>query len=90
MSVITTHNLTKRFGLRAAVDTFSLSVEPGEVFGLLGPNGAGKSTLIKMLTTLLPSSSGQAMVAGYNVQRQPMEVQRRIGYVPRRFRWMAP
>ncbi|BAW97874.1 ABC transporter, ATP-binding protein (plasmid) [[Synechococcus] sp. NIES-970] len=82
MSVITTQNLTKCFGPRAAVNALSLSVEPGEVFGLLGPNGAGKSTLIKMLTTLLPSSSGQATVAGYNIQHQPMEVQRRIGYVP--------
>lgn len=82
MSVVTIHALTKRFGARAAVDGFNLTVQPGEVFGLLGPNGAGKSTLIKMLTTLLPSSSGQAIVAGYDIARQPMAVQRRIGYVP--------
>lgn len=52
------------------------------MFGLLGPNGAGKSTLIKMLITLLPASSGQATVAGYDITRQPMTVRRRIGYVP--------
>lgn len=82
MSAITIDQLTKRFGSRTAVDAFSLSVEPGEVFGLLGPNGAGKSTLVKMLTTLLPPTSGRAMVAGYDVARQAMAVQRRIGYVP--------
>jgi ABC-2 type transport system ATP-binding protein len=57
-------------------------VEPGEVFGLLGPNGAGKSTLIKMLTTLLPASGGRATIAGFDLGRQQMDVQRRIGYVP--------
>jgi ABC-2 type transport system ATP-binding protein len=82
MSVITINELTKRFGAKAAVDAFSLSVEPGEVFGLLGPNGAGKSTLIKMLTTLLPASSGRANVAGFDITRQRMGVQRQIGYVP--------
>ncbi|MUL36146.1 ABC transporter ATP-binding protein [Gloeocapsopsis dulcis] len=82
MSIVTIHELTKCFGSRTAVDAFSLAVEPGEVFGLLGPNGAGKSTLIKMLTTLLPSSSGRAIVAGYDIARQSMAVQRRIGYVP--------
>jgi ABC-2 type transport system ATP-binding protein len=82
MSVVTIHELTKRFGARTAVDTFNLSVEPGEVFGLLGPNGAGKSTLIKMLATLLPPTSGHATVAGYDVARQAMSVQRHIGYVP--------
>ncbi|GAB4381422.1 MAG: ATP-binding cassette domain-containing protein [Elainellaceae cyanobacterium] len=82
MAVVTIHELTKRFGSHIAVDAFSLSVEPGEVFGLLGPNGAGKSTLIKMLTTLLPLSSGRAIVAGYDISQQPMAVQRSIGYVP--------
>jgi ABC-2 type transport system ATP-binding protein len=82
MAVVTLHNLTKHFGTKAAVDRLSLSVEAGEVFGLLGPNGAGKSTLIKMLTTLLPASSGQATVAGYDIARQSRAVQRCIGYVP--------
>jgi ABC-2 type transport system ATP-binding protein len=65
-----------------AVDAISFSIEPGEVFGLLGPNGAGKSTTIKMLTTLLPPSSGQAKIAGYDVLRQAADVRRVIGYVP--------
>ncbi|WP_008313518.1 ABC transporter ATP-binding protein [Leptolyngbya sp. PCC 6406] len=82
MPILTLHDLTKSFGSRAAVDAFSLSVEAGEVFGLLGPNGAGKSTLIKMLITLLPASAGQALVAGYDIARQPMAVRRCIGYVP--------
>lgn len=82
MAVVSIQNLTKRFGSKTAVDGLNLSVETGEVFGLLGPNGAGKSTLIKMLTTLLPPTSGQAQVAGYDVARQSMAVQRRIGYVP--------
>ncbi|HSM81860.1 MAG TPA: ATP-binding cassette domain-containing protein, partial [Nodosilinea sp.] len=84
--MIEIHELTKWFGPRAtarpAVDRFSLTVEPGEVFGLLGPNGAGKSTVIKMLTTLLPASAGRATIAGCDVGRQPAGVQRRIGYVP--------
>ncbi|MBW4652604.1 MAG: ATP-binding cassette domain-containing protein [Kaiparowitsia implicata GSE-PSE-MK54-09C] len=82
MPVVALHDLTKHFGPRTAVESVSLSVEPGEIFGLMGPNGAGKSTLIKMLTTLLPPTSGQAHVAGYNVAQQSMAVQRRIGYVP--------
>ncbi len=82
MTIIALHQLTKQFGDKTAVDAVSLSVEPGEVFGLLGPNGAGKSTLIKMLITLLPASAGRATVAGYDITRQAMAVQRRIGYVP--------
>ncbi len=77
-----TFDLTKRFGDLLAVDRATLSIPRGEIFGLIGPNGAGKSTLIKMLTTLLPPSSGRAMVAGYDVLRQPAKVRRHIGYVP--------
>ena len=65
-----------------AVDKVSLTIQRGEIFGLIGPNGAGKSTLIKMLTTLLPPSSGSASVAGYDIVRQPASVRRHIGYVP--------
>jgi ABC-2 type transport system ATP-binding protein len=64
-----------------AVNALTFSVSTGTVFGLLGPNGAGKSTLIKMLTTLLPPSSGTALVAGFDILLQPKEVRRHIGYV---------
>ncbi|HVM99288.1 MAG TPA: ATP-binding cassette domain-containing protein [Caulobacteraceae bacterium] len=60
----------------------SFSIPPGETFALIGPNGAGKSTLMKMLTTMLPPTSGRAMVAGYDVARQPQSVRAHIGYVP--------
>src|SRR5436305_12581353 len=75
-------DLVKRFGDHAAVDRVSFSVSQGEVFGLLGPNGAGKSTIIKILTTLLPPTDGQASVVGYDVTKQPMAVRPRIGYLP--------
>ena len=75
-------DLVKSFGDHTAVDTVSFSVNQGEVFGLLGPNGAGKSTIIKILTTLLPLTSGRASVVGYDVTKQAMSVRRRIGYVP--------
>ncbi len=76
------NDLVKRFGDHVAVDHISFTVGEGEVFGLLGPNGAGKSTIIKMLTTLLPPTSGRALVAGYDVVRQPTAVRQLIGYVP--------
>ena len=82
MTILETQALTRRFGGVTAVEALTLSVGRGEVFGLLGPNGAGKTTLIKMLTTLLPPTSGAARVAGFDVARQPAEVRRRIGYVP--------
>jgi ABC-2 type transport system ATP-binding protein len=72
----------KRFGDNTAVNSVNFTVNEGEIFGLLGPNGAGKSTTIKILTTLLPPTSGQALVAGYDVSKKPMEVRRLIGYVP--------
>ncbi|HSE75301.1 MAG TPA: ATP-binding cassette domain-containing protein [Dongiaceae bacterium] len=77
-----TTELTKRFGNILAVDRVSIAARAGEILGLIGPNGAGKSTLIKMLTTLLPPTSGRAMVAGCDVTAQPAEVRRHIGYVP--------
>ncbi len=77
-----TDRLTRRFGELTVVDALSLSIEDGEVFGLLGRNGAGKSTLIKMLTTLLPATSGSARVGGFDIARQATEVRRLIGYVP--------
>ena len=74
--------LTRRFGVFTAVDDLTLSVSAGEVFGLLGSNGAGKTTTIKMLTTLLPPSSGEARVAGFSITTQAVDVRRAIGYVP--------
>jgi ABC-2 type transport system ATP-binding protein len=74
--------LTRKFGELTAVDAVTLTIDRGEIFGLIGPNGAGKSTLIRMLTTLLPPTSGTARIAGYDIVRQPAEVRRQIGYVP--------
>ena len=74
--------LTRRFGTHTVVDSLDLMVQEGEVFGLLGRNGAGKSTLIKMLTTLLPPSSGQASVEGFDIVTQATRVRAAIGYVP--------
>lgn len=82
MNMIETSMLTRCFGELTAVDHLNLLVETGEVFGLLGPNGAGKTTVVKMLTTLLPPTSGQAAVAGFDVKRQATWVRAEIGYVP--------
>ena len=82
MTILETRSLTRRFGDLTAVDQLNLTVETGEVFGLLGPNGAGKTTVIKMLTTLLPPTSGHALVAGFDIERQPAQVRASIGYVP--------
>ena len=80
--VLEIKDLTRRFGTFTAVDAVTLSVNAGEVFALLGSNGAGKTTTIKMLTTLLPPSSGEARVAGFSITTQPVDVRRAIGYVP--------
>jgi ABC-2 type transport system ATP-binding protein len=82
MGILETSALTRRFGDLTAVDGLTLSVAAGEVFGLLGPNGAGKTTTIKMLTTLLPPSSGNASVAGYDIVHHASDVRRVVGYVP--------
>src|SRR5580658_8702426 len=75
-------NLRKQFGDFVAVDGLNFSVEHGEIFGLLGPNGAGKSTLIRMLTTLVPPTSGTARINNFDVVRQPNGVRRSIGVIP--------
>jgi ABC-2 type transport system ATP-binding protein len=74
--IIETVALTRRFGDLTAVDNLTVSVASGELFGLLGPNGAGKTTAIKMLTTLLPPTSGEASVAGFDIARQASDVRR--------------
>ena len=75
-------DLVVRFGELEAVAGMSFAVAPGEVFALLGPNGAGKTTTIKVLTTLLEPTSGRALVAGYDVRRDSLQVRCSIGYVP--------
>ncbi len=75
-------NLTKCFGDFCAVDRLSFAIGHGEVFGLLGPNGAGKSTLIRMLTTLLPPTSGAARVNGHDIVREANAVRKSIGVIP--------
>ena len=82
MDAIEVENLTKRFGDFTAVDALNFSVENGEVFGLLGPHGAGKSTLIRMLTTLVPPTSGTARVNGFDIVKQPNDVRQSIGVIP--------
>jgi len=75
-------DLVVRFEEVEAVGGVSFAVAPGEVFGLLGPNGAGKTTTIRVLTTLLAPTSGRALVAGFDVRRQSLQVRASIGYVP--------
>jgi ABC-2 type transport system ATP-binding protein len=74
--------LMHRYGSYLAVDGISFSIKAGSTFGLIGPNGAGKSTTIKMLTTLLPATSGQAYIDGHSIIDAPAEVRQCIGYVP--------
>src|SRR5258708_182761 len=80
--MIKVEGLTKRYARNVAVDNISFQVEKGEIVGFLGPNGAGKTTTMRVLTCFLPPTSGSAQVAGFDVQQQPMEVKRRIGYLP--------
>lgn len=81
-SILSTDRLTKRFGHVTAVNAVTFSVARGEAFGILGRNGAGKTTLIKMLTTLLPPTSGTASIGGHDLAREASTVRRLIGYVP--------
>ncbi len=80
-TAVCVQNVHKVYNNRHVVNDLSLCIQPGESFGLLGPNGAGKSTTIRMLTTLTRPSDGHLVVAGYDVQRAPMEVRREIGVV---------
>jgi ABC-2 type transport system ATP-binding protein len=77
--MIHTENLTKQFGKVMAVDSLSLDVREGEVFGFLGPNGAGKTTTVRMLTSLIGATSGTATVSGYEVGRQDTDIRRTVG-----------
>src|ERR1700747_1640701 len=80
--MITVSELTKRYARHTAVDNISFNVEKGQIVGFLGPNGAGKTTTMRILTCFLPPSSGSAQVAGFDVIEQPLEVKKRIGYLP--------
>jgi ABC-2 type transport system ATP-binding protein len=80
--MIEVDRLTKRYGRATAVDGVSFRVEKGEILGFLGPNGAGKTTTMRILTCYLPPTEGTARVGGYDVFSQPMEVRRRVGYLP--------
>ncbi len=80
--MIQCEQLSKSFDGKPAVHNLSLVVQSGEILGFLGPNGAGKSTTVKMFTGLLRPTSGTARIAGFDVARDPIEVKKRIGYVP--------
>jgi beta-exotoxin I transport system ATP-binding protein len=81
-AAIETHRVTKLYGATRAVVDLDLRIEPGEVFGFLGPNGAGKTTTIRMLLALQRPTRGHATVLGVDPQREPVEVNRRVGYLP--------
>jgi ABC-2 type transport system ATP-binding protein len=74
--------LSKTYGEQKAVDNISFSLNKGEIVGFLGPNGAGKSTTMKMITGYLPPSGGHALVSGFDVTKDPLEVRKRVGYLP--------
>ena len=80
--MIETHDLSREYGPKVALSGLNLRVEPGEILGFLGPNGAGKSTTVKILTGMIRPTRGRARVAGFDVVEQPIDVKRRIGYVP--------
>jgi gliding motility-associated transport system ATP-binding protein len=80
--MINVQQLTKRYARNTAVDHISFEVEKGQIVGFLGPNGAGKTTTMRILTCFLPPSSGTATVAGFDVLEKPLEVKKRIGYLP--------
>jgi len=81
-SAIEVEHIVKKYGEFTAVDDVSFSVKEGEIFGLLGPNGAGKSTLIRMMTTLIPITSGKARIGGHDVAKEPNAARRMIGVIP--------
>ena len=80
--MITVKGLSKRYARTVAVDQISFEVQKGQIVGFLGPNGAGKTTTMRMLTCFLPPTDGTATVAGFDILEQPLEVKKRIGYLP--------
>src|SRR6266852_4426295 len=80
--MITVKELTKRYAHNTAVDHISFEIQKGQIVGFLGPNGAGKTTTMRMLTCFLTPTGGTATVAGFDILEQPLEVKKRIGYLP--------
>src|SRR3954469_5328945 len=80
--MIEVERLTRRYGTVKAVDGVTFAIGRGEIVGLLGLNGAGKTTTMRMLTTFLQATSGRAALAGYDVLDEPLEVRRKVGYLP--------
>ena len=80
--MISIQRLSKGFGGNLAVDQLSLEIPPGQILGLLGPNGAGKTTTLKMLTGMLAPDAGTALICGVDIQKQPIEAKRLLGFVP--------
>lgn len=79
---ISVRNISRRYGNQKALDQVSFEVPKGEILGFLGPNGAGKSTMMKILTTFIPPSEGEASVCGFDIRKDSMEVRRKVGYLP--------
>lgn len=84
-TVISVHNMVKKFGNFTAIDNLTFNVYTGEIFGFLGANGAGKTTAIRILSGLSVPTSGEAVVAGFNCSRQPEKIKRVIGYMCQKF-----
>src|SRR5919202_1633804 len=80
--VVETEHLTKQYGAFTALHDLNLGIERGAIHGFIGPNGAGKTTTMRILSTLLEPSEGEAWVCGYPISEAPYEVRRRIGYMP--------
>jgi ABC-2 type transport system ATP-binding protein len=80
--VISVENLTKRYATKTAIEGMSFQVEKGEILGFLGPNGAGKTTTMRIITGYMPGTDGTVKIDGYDVADQPLEVRKRIGYLP--------
>lgn len=80
--MIKTAQLTKKFASLVAVDNLNLEIKKGEIFGFIGPNGAGKTTTIKMMVGILPPTAGTVEIAGFDIQKNPIEAKKLIGYIP--------
>src|SRR5204863_536686 len=80
--MIKVEGLTKRYARNIAVNDISFEVEKGQIVGFLGPNGAGKTTTMRVLTCFLPPTAGSVQIAGFDVLEKPLEVKKRIGYLP--------